>query len=69
MSFFLPGSPPSKGWTMLDRIEEIRVEEVFDEENDQYYYFVYYFKNQKINLIGKSSVKPVCYRQIVRYCK
>jgi len=54
---------------MLDRIEEIRVEEVFDEENDQHYYFVYYFKNQKIHLIGKSSVKPVCYRQIVRYCK
>ena len=41
----------------------------FDEENDQHYYWIYYFKNGKVEIIGKSSVKPQCYKQAARYLK
>ena len=53
----------------MDRITEIRIEEIFDEENDQHYYWIYYYKNEEIKIIGKSSVKPKCYNQIARYLK
>ena len=58
-----------KGSSLMDKITEIRIEEVFDEENDQHYYWIYYFKNEKVKIIGKSSVKPQCYKQIARYIK
>ena len=51
------------------KITEIRIEEVIDEENNQHYYWIYYYKNDEIKIIGKSSVKPQCYRQISRYKK
>ena len=57
-----------KGFTLMDKITEIRIEEVFD-ENNQHYYWIYYFKNEEIKIIGKSSVRPVCYKQIARYIK
>ena len=47
----------------MDKITEIRVEEIFDEENNQHYYWIYYYKNDEVKIIGKSSVKPQCYRQ------
>ena len=53
----------------MDKIKEIRMEEVFDEENDQHYYWIYYFKNEEVKIIGKSSVKPKCYKQTARYLK
>ena len=53
----------------MDQITEIRIEEVFDEENNQHYFWIYYFKNEKVEIIGKSSVKPQCYKQIARYLK
>ena len=53
----------------MDQITEIRIEEIFDEENNQHYFWIYYFKNGKIETIGKSSVKPKCYKQIARYLK
>ena len=53
----------------MDKITEIRIEEIFDEENDQQYYWIYYYKNDAVKIIGKSSVKPQCYRQIARYKK
>jgi len=53
----------------MDKNTEIRIEEIFDEENNQRYYWIYYYKNSKVKIIGKSSVKPQCYRQIVRYVK
>ncbi len=53
----------------MDQITEIRIEEIFDEENDQHYYWIYYYKNEEIKIIGKSSVKPKCYKQIARYLK
>ena len=52
----------------MDKITEIRIE-VFDEENNQHYYWIYYFKNEQVKIIGKSSVKPQCYNQIARYLK
>ena len=53
----------------MDKITEIRIEEIFDEENNQHYYWIYYYKNEEVKIIGKSSVKPKCYRQIARYVK
>ena len=53
----------------MDKITEIRIEEVIDEENNQHYYWIYYYKNDEIKIIGKSLVKPQCYRQISRYKK
>ena len=53
----------------MDKITEIRIEEVFDEENDYHYYWIYYFKNEEVKIIGKSSVKPKYFRQITRYVK
>ncbi len=31
----------------MDQITEIRIEEIFDEENDQHYYWIYYYKNEE----------------------
>ena len=53
----------------MDKITEIRIEEIQDEENNNKYYWIYYYKNDEIKIIGKSSVKPVCFRQITRYLK
>ncbi len=53
----------------MDKITEIRIKEVFDEENDQHYFWIYYYKNEEVKVIGKSSVRPVCYKQITRYIK
>jgi len=53
----------------MDRITEIRIEEIFDEENNQHYFWIYYFINDELKIIGKSSVKPECYRQITKYKK
>ena len=53
----------------MDKITEIRIEEIFDEENNQHYFWIYYFKNAFVEIIVKSSVKPQCFRQIARYLK
>ena len=53
----------------MDKITEIRIEEIQDEENNNKYYWIYYYKNNEIKIIGKSSVKPQCFRQIARYSK
>jgi len=31
--------------------------------------WIYYYKNKEIKIIGKSSVKTKCYKQIPRYLK
>ncbi len=51
----------------IDKITEIRIEDMIDEENDENYFWIYYFRNGKIEIIGKSSEKPQCHRQVVRY--
>ena len=53
----------------MDRITEIRIEEILDDENNQKYYWIYYYKNDEIIIIGKSSIKPQCFRQVARYLK
>ncbi len=53
----------------MDKITEIRIEEIQDEENSQKYYWIYCYKNDVIKIIGKSSVKPKCFRQVARYLK
>ena len=35
----------------MNKITEIRIEEIFDEENDQHYYWIYYYKNEEIKII------------------
>ena len=42
---------------------------ILTENNDQHYYWIYYYKNEEVKIIGKSSIKPKCYRQIARYKK
>ena len=40
----------------MDKFTEIPIEEIFDEENDQHYFWIYYYKNEEVKIIGKSSV-------------
>lgn len=42
----------------MDKIEEIRVEEVQDFEENKHYWRVYYVINEKIVILGNSRVKP-----------
>ncbi len=51
----------------IDKITEIRIEEVIDQENNENYYWIYFVRNGKIEIIGKSSEKPQCYRQVAVY--
>ena len=51
----------------MDKITEIRIEEIKDLENNENYFWVYYIKNRKVEIIGKSSEKPQCYRQVSIY--
>ena len=53
----------------MDRITEIRIEEILDDENNQKYYWIYYYKNDEIKIMGKSSVQPQCFSQVTRYLK
>ncbi len=49
-------------------ITEIRIEEVRDYENDEFYYYIYCVKDtgQRIE-VGRSKKKPQCYKQISIY--
>ncbi len=51
----------------IDKISEIRIEQVIDKENEENYYWVYFVRNGKIEVIGKSCQKPQCYRQVAVY--
>ena len=49
----------------LDKIKEIRVEEVHDHEDGSHFYRVYfYYENDKINIMAESSTKPILARYI-----
>ena len=44
----------------LDKIKEIRVEEVRDFEKGSHFYRVYfYYENDKIKIMSESSTKPI----------
>ncbi len=47
----------------MDKIYEIRVEEVHDHEEGKYFYRVYMEINETIKIIGESKIKP----QLARY--
>ena len=47
----------------MDKIHEIRVEEVHDREEGSHFYRVYLEINETIKILGESSTKP----QLVRY--
>ena len=47
----------------MDKIHEIRVEEVHDHEEGKHYYRVYIEINKSIKIIGESETKP----HLVRY--
>ncbi len=48
----------------MDKITEIRIEEVKDYENNEFYYYIYCVKDTgEIITVGKSKCKPQCYRQ------
>ncbi len=49
-------------------ITEIRIEEVRDYDNNEFYYYIYCVKDtgQRIE-VGRSKTKPQCYKQISIY--
>ena len=51
------------GGKRLDKIHEIRVEEVRDIEEGRHFYRVYMEINETIKIIGESETKP----QLIRY--
>ena len=52
----------------MDKITEIRIEEVKDYENNEFYYYIYCVKDTgEIITVGKSEYKPQCYRQEIIY--
>jgi hypothetical protein len=49
-------------------ITEIRIEEVKDYDNNEFYYYIYYVKESGERIeIGKSKTKPQCYKQVAIY--
>ena len=52
----------------MDCIKEIRIEQIKDFENNEFYYYIYCVKNtcERIE-IGKSRCKPQCYKQFSIY--
>tara|TARA_B110000438_G_C15240333_1_gene405389 strand:- start:269 stop:427 length:159 start_codon:yes stop_codon:yes gene_type:complete len=47
----------------MDKIHEIRIEEVYNNEEGTHFYRVYYGVNEEIKILGESSIKP----KLVRY--
>ena len=49
----------------LKKITEVRVEEVYEIEEKQHFYRVYFhYSNGKVKLIDESSIKPILARYI-----
>ena len=52
----------------MDKITEIRIEEVKDYENKEFYYYIYCVKDTGERIeIGKSKTRPQCYKQLAVY--
>ena len=52
----------------MDKITEIRIEEIKDYENNEFYYYIYCVKDTGERIgFGKSKSKPQCYKQISIY--
>ena len=49
----------------LEKITEIRIEEVHNHEDGHHFYRVYFYhQNGKINIMSESSIKPVLGRYV-----
>ena len=48
-----------KDLSLMDKITEIRIDEIFDEENNQHYW-IYYYKMKSVKLLQIFGVKPQC---------
>ena len=49
----------------LEKITEIRIEEVHDQDDGLHFYRVYFYhQNGKINIMSESSTKPVLARYV-----
>ena len=49
-------------------ITEIRIEEVRDYDNNEFYYYIYCVKDTRQRIeVGRSKTKPQCYKQISIY--
>ena len=49
----------------LDKIKEIRVEEVHDHEDGHHFYRVYFYhENGKIDIMSESLIKPILARYV-----
>ena len=52
----------------MDNITEIRIEEIKDYENEDFYYYIYCVKDTGERIeIGKSKTKPKCFKQLTIY--
>ena len=52
----------------MDNITEIRIEEVKDYENNDFYYYIYCIKDTGERIeVGKSKTKPQSYKQLSIY--
>ncbi len=52
----------------MDNITEIRIEEVKDYENNEFYFYIYCVKDNGERIeIGKSKSKPQFYKQLAIY--
>ena len=52
----------------MNKITEIRIEEVKDYDNNEFYYYIYCVKDtgQRIE-VGQYKKKPQCYKQVSIY--
>ena len=54
----------NKNEKKMDKITEIRIEEVKDYDNKEFYYYIYCVKDTGERIeVGKSKTKPQCYKQ------
>ena len=52
----------------MDNITEIRIEEVKDYDNNEFYYYIYCVKDTGERIeVCKSKCKPQCYKQVSIY--
>tara|TARA_B100001093_G_C26830425_1_gene1015867 strand:- start:2151 stop:2312 length:162 start_codon:yes stop_codon:yes gene_type:complete len=52
----------------MDKITEIKVEEVKDYDNNEFYYYIYCVKDTGERIeIGKSETNPQIYKQVAIY--
>ena len=51
----------------MDKITEVRIEEVKDLEENRHFWRIYYTKNERIIILGESRVKPQLTRVVAIY--